>query len=113
VAAAVKRLADYCRSHDIKLYLVNQPELRDPKNYPFPQVEEVVQRIAADNGLKYLSLLPAVRELEPASLWVTRPDPHPSVVAHEAFAQALFSFLEAELPPAKAPAAPALEARRL
>lgn len=114
VSAAVKRLADYCRTHGIKLFLVNQPELRNPANYPFPQVEEFVAQLAAQNHLKYLSMLPAVRNLEPETLWVTPPDPHPSIVAHEVFAKALFALFEAELAPAKSPGpAPALDARRL
>jgi hypothetical protein len=98
VAAAVARLAQRCREEGIALYLANYPELRDPRDYPFPYVDRAIERIASENGLKYVPLLGAVRELEPESLWVTRPDPHPSVRAHEAFAQALFRLFDAELP---------------
>lgn len=97
VAAAVERLAAYCRSHGIRLWLVNQPELRQPADYPFPQVDRMIERIAAANHLKYVPLLPAVRELKPETLWVTRPDPHPSAVAHAAFAAELFRVFDAEL----------------
>jgi lysophospholipase L1-like esterase len=98
VAAAVERLAAYCRKHGIRLWLANQPELRNPADYPFPQVDRLIERIAAANQLKYIPLLPAVRDLEPETLWVTRPDPHPSAVAHEAFAKALYRVFDAELP---------------
>ena len=97
VAAAVERLAAYCRSHDIPLIIANQPELREPASYPFPHVNEMIRRIAADNRVKYVDLLPTVANLEPESLWVTRPDPHPSIVAHEAFARGLFKVFQAEL----------------
>lgn len=97
VAAAVERLADYCRAHDIPLFVVNHPELRRPADYPFAHVDEMIERIAAANGLKYVSLLSAVRDLDPPSLWVTPPDPHPSVVAHGAFAGALFGVFDREL----------------
>jgi lysophospholipase L1-like esterase len=97
VAAAVEKLARYCRENGIKLYLANQPELRNPKDYPFPQVDRMIERIAAANQLKYIPLLPAVRELEPETLWVTPPDPHPSAVAHEAFAKELYRVFDAEL----------------
>jgi hypothetical protein len=100
VAAAIERLAAYCRENGIRLIVANYPELRDPANYPFAHVDELIQRIAAANQLKYVSLLPAVRDLEPESLWVSRPDPHPSAVAHEAFAKELVRVFEAELPPA-------------
>lgn len=97
VRAAIGRLAAYCREHKIRLVLTNQPELRDPANYAFPQVEEVIARIAAEQRLKLLNLRDAVRDLPPESLWVTRPDPHPSAVAHEAFAGALFRLFQGEL----------------
>ena len=60
VAAAIERLAAYCRQNGIKLYLANQPELRDPANYPFPQVDLLVEKIAAANQIKYIPMLPAV-----------------------------------------------------
>jgi hypothetical protein len=97
VAAAIERLATYCRQNGIKLYLANQPELRDPANYAFPQVDRLVEKIAAANQIKYIPMLPAVRELKPETLWVTQPDPHPSPVAHAAFAKELYKVFDAEL----------------
>jgi hypothetical protein len=97
VAAAIERLAAYCRQNGIKLYLANQPELRDPANYPFPQVDRLIEKIAAANQIKYIPMLPAVRELKAETLWVTPPDPHPSPVAHEAFAKELYKVFDAEL----------------
>jgi lysophospholipase L1-like esterase len=97
VAAAVERLAQRCREQGIRLFVANYPELRNPANYPFAEIDRSIQRIAAANQLRYVGLLPAVRDLEPSSLWVTRPDPHPSSVAHEAFAKELFRFFDAEL----------------
>ena len=92
VAAAVERLAAYCRDNGIKLMLANYPELRQPANYPFPQVNEFVSRVARENALPYIDMLPVVRDLPPESLWVTPPDPHPSIAAHEAFANELYRF---------------------
>jgi lysophospholipase L1-like esterase len=97
VSGAMRRLADYCRDNGIPLLITSQPELRDPANYAFPQVDELIGRIAADNRAKYLNLRPAVRDLKPETLWVTPPDPHPSAVAHEAFAGAMFGFFDKEL----------------
>ena len=97
VAAAIEKLAKYCREHNIRLYIANQPELREPKNYPFAQVDRMLEKIADANKVPYIPLLPTVRDLEPESLWVTRPDPHPSAVAHEAFAKGLYQFLDREL----------------
>jgi lysophospholipase L1-like esterase len=99
VASAIQRLAQGCREHGIKLFIANYPELRIPANYPFAKIDESIERIARANDVRYVSLLPAVRGLEPSSLWVTRADPHPSVAAHEAFARELFRFFDAELRP--------------
>ena len=97
VAAAIEKLARLCREDGSALFVANYPELRNPRDYPFPYVDEAVSRIAERNRLKYIALLPAVRDLPPESLWVTRPDPHPSSAAHEAFAGALFRFFDAQL----------------
>lgn len=94
---AIKRLADYSRANGIRLYVANYPELRMLKNYPFPFVDDLMREIARTNGLLYIGLLRTVRDLDPSVLWVTPPDPHPSVVAHEAFAQELFRYFDAEL----------------
>jgi lysophospholipase L1-like esterase len=98
VSSAIARLAAYCREHHIRLLLANQPELRDPKNYAFTGVEAIVERIAKQNRIEYLNLRDAVRDLPPSTLWVSPPDPHPSAVAHEAFARGLFAVLDKELP---------------
>lgn len=95
---AVGRLADYCREHGIKLIIADYPELHNPRHYPFAFVGEKVRSMAQAHHVEYLDLLPAVRDLAPSTLWVTPPDPHPSIAAHEAFAQALFRRFDAELP---------------
>jgi len=92
VEAAVARLAAYCREHGIALHLVNYPELRTLDPYPFAAVDARLAALAARHGLPFLNLLDAVRGQEPAALWVTPPDPHPSALAHDLFAQALHRY---------------------
>lgn len=97
VRDAIGRLSEYCRTHNMKLFVANYPELRLLKNYPFGFVDEFVRKIAESNRIPYLSLIPAVRDMEPSTLWVTVPDPHPNSIAHEAFAAELFRIFESEL----------------
>jgi hypothetical protein len=97
VGAAVERLARHCRAAGIGVFVANYPELRNPANYPFAEVDQALERIARSNRLRYVGMLPAVRDMDPPTLWVTRPDPHPSAAAHEAFARELFRFFDAEL----------------
>jgi hypothetical protein len=37
--------------------------------------------MAQAQGVKYVSLLPAVQAEDPMTLWVTQPDPHPNARA--------------------------------
>lgn len=98
---AIARLADYCRANGIRLVIANYPELRVLEPYPFPFVDELVQSLARQHDVPYLPMLPAVRKMDPPSLWVTRPDPHPSAAAHEAFARLLYESLRPHLPGAQ------------
>ncbi len=78
---AVARLAARCRALGIPLVLVDYPELRQLKPYPFADVAALYEQLARDNGAPFISLLPAVENENPASLWVTPPDPHPNATA--------------------------------
>lgn len=93
---AIDRLAQYCKSNQIDLMIVNYPELRQLKDYPFTAATEKVRAAAARNGVPFLDLLPAVENEDPATLWVSRPDPHPNGRANALFADALYAALKRE-----------------
>jgi lysophospholipase L1-like esterase len=92
----IRKLASYCRDNGIKLLIVNYPELRVLDPYPFPEVQHRLAALAADLELPYLDLLDPLRGEEPASLWVTPPDPHPNGHAHALFARAIRAWIERE-----------------
>ncbi|HXP06631.1 MAG TPA: SGNH/GDSL hydrolase family protein [Stellaceae bacterium] len=92
--AAIKRLADYCREHNIKLLIANHPELHDVKNYPLQRITGFVQSAAAENNVAFVDLLPYLRDQNSASLWVTPPDPHPNAFAHKLLADGIFEALQ-------------------
>ena len=91
---AIKRLADYCKAHGIKLVVANYPELHDVKHYRLQRITELVQGAVAENGAVFVDLLPYVRDQDSSSLWVTPPDPHPNALAHKFLAEGLFETLE-------------------
>jgi lysophospholipase L1-like esterase len=93
---AIGSLAAYCRRYDIKLLIVNYPELHQLRDYPFPQVTAGVAAIAKANDVPFLDLLPSIEDLEPASLWVSPTDAHPNRIANERFAQAIADTLTQE-----------------
>ncbi|MDX2223487.1 MAG: SGNH/GDSL hydrolase family protein [Rhodospirillaceae bacterium] len=87
--AAMTRLADAARARNVPVILANIPELRELSPYPFAEVNTRVAAAAAERGLDYVDLLPALAGEPPPSLWVTVPDPHPNARAHELIGRAL------------------------
>ena len=60
-------------------------ELREFKPYAFQDVTDKVRKVVEAAGLPFVDLLPTVENMEPSSLWVTVPDPHPNAKADAAF----------------------------
>jgi hypothetical protein len=96
VEASIRKLAAYCSHNGIRLLIVNYPELRVLKPYPFPEVGRRLSALAAELKVAYLDLLDSVSNEDAASLWVTRPDPHPNDRAHGLFAEAIRQWMEGE-----------------
>ncbi|MCC7048155.1 MAG: SGNH/GDSL hydrolase family protein [Alphaproteobacteria bacterium] len=92
-AKAIERVADFCREHNIKFLIVDYPELRELRPYPFTEVSARLRALAERVGVPYLNLLDSVQNEPPASLWVTVPDPHPNARATELFAAAMAELL--------------------
>lgn len=93
VAFGFNRLADYCKQNSIRLIVVNYPELRQLKPYPFADINDRVRALATEKSVEYIDLLPSIENIEPATLWVTRPDPHPNANATPIFASAINDYL--------------------
>ncbi len=91
--AAIRKLADYCRAHDIKFLIASLPELHDVQHYRFQEITDLLNQTADEEGAAFLDLLPSVQDQDSSRLWVTKPDPHPNVLANKFFAEALFRKL--------------------
>jgi lysophospholipase L1-like esterase len=92
-ADSIRKLAAYCKANNIRLLLVNYPELHVLKPYPFTEVNRLVAGLAKELDLPFLDLVASVQE-NPADLWVTPPDPHPNGRAHSLFAAALRQWID-------------------
>jgi lysophospholipase L1-like esterase len=90
---ALDRLAKFCRASNIKLMIVNYPELHQLDPYPFPQVTASVEGLANQSDVPFLDLLSSVDGVEPSSLWVSPTDAHPNRNATERFAEAMNAAL--------------------
>ena len=83
---ALKGFAETAKAIGAKIVVFHLPELRELKPYPFPDVTEKVKKAVDAAGMPFVDMLPSVENMEPASLWVTVPDPHPNGKADIAFA---------------------------
>lgn len=95
--AALRGFADIARALGAKLIVFNIPELRELKPYAFPDVTAKVRGVVEKQGVPFVDLLPSVENLEPSSLWVTVPDPHPNGKADIAFAKQMVPEIDVML----------------
>lgn len=94
---ALAEFSDEALGLRAQLIVAKIPELRELKPYPFNDISATVQATVESEGDQFVDLLPTVQDLEPSSLWVTVPDPHPNGRAHAAFAQGIMPTLTAAL----------------
>jgi hypothetical protein len=90
---AIAGFGDIARNGGPKIVVFHLPELRELKPYPFQDVTDKVRKVVEASGLKFIDLLPTVENMDPASLWVTVPDPHPNAKADTAFSEGMIREL--------------------
>lgn len=84
---ALAGFAATARELDAALVVFHVPELRELEPYPFADITAKVRSYVEGLGVPFVDLLPAVHDLEPSTLWVTVPDPHPNARAASAFSR--------------------------
>lgn len=73
---AIRELIKICRDRNIKLLIVNIPDLRRLKEYPFAFATTYIRGLAQESRVPFLDLLPVFEKHEGKSLWVSQEDPH-------------------------------------
>jgi hypothetical protein len=91
--AAIGALADYARTHEIKLVIAHLPELHQLDPYPFDDITALVREAASENRAAFVDALPQLRSEPPSRLWVSPSDPHPNSRANALIADALYQKL--------------------
>lgn len=93
---ALAGFAQVAKESGAKLIVFHVPELRELKPYPFQDVTDKVRAEVERTGTPFIDLLPVIENLDPSSLWVTVPDPHPNGKAEIALAKGMMpSIVEA------------------
>jgi lysophospholipase L1-like esterase len=90
----LKKLADYAKAHNIRLYLAMMPDIHNLKDYQFGFIHESMKKVAAEDGYKFIDLLPAYGGLSPEQVWAMPGDPHPNALGHKLMAEAIFPVLQ-------------------
>ncbi|MER8651502.1 SGNH/GDSL hydrolase family protein [Mesorhizobium sp. M1121] len=96
--SALKELVNYCATRNIKLIVVNYPELHELSPYPFQDITGLVASKAEALGIPFLDLRPSVENQVPKSLWVTETDAHPNGKAAGLYADTIVQFLMTRYP---------------
>lgn len=91
--AKLKELADYARSHHIRLYLAMVPDVHNLIDYKFRFVHDIMRGVAAENGYTYVDLLPAMQGRPPQELFAMPGDPHPNALGHRLMAEAIYPVI--------------------
>jgi hypothetical protein len=91
--ARLKELADYGRTHHVRLFLAMVPDVHNLVDYKFGFIHDTMRQIAEADGYTYIDLLPAMRGRSPQDLFAMPGDPHPNGLGHELMADAMFPVI--------------------
>ncbi len=87
---AFKKLIRTCKEDHTQLVLLVLPELHKVgANYEFQSVTDKFVALGKAANVPVIDMMPSVAKEDPATLWVTVPDPHPNDKACECYANYL------------------------
>lgn len=105
---ALTELLAICKEKNIKLLIVNIPDLRQLKEYPFVFATDYIRNFSEDNHVPFLDLLSFLEKEAGESLWVSMEDPHLNVKGNALAAEAILEKLRS-IPPFSHDGAPSGE----
>ncbi len=82
-------LTKYCKTHQIKLFISNIPELHQTQNYPFLEANAFIRSIAEDTQTPFIDLLQPLKTYNPQALWVSPEDAHANALANKIMGNAI------------------------
>lgn len=86
---SIESLSEYTQKNDIKLFLVMTPDFHNLVDYPFSFIHSKMKKIALENNIEFLDLLPYFEGISKEEIWVMPGDPHPNKKGHEIMALAI------------------------
>ncbi len=89
----LKKLSDYAKSNNIRIYIVMIPDIKNLIDYKFDYIHAQIAEIAKANDYIFLDSLPRFRGLSFESLYAMPGDPHPNSKGHRILAETAFPVL--------------------
>lgn len=86
---SINELIKITSENKIKLLIVNIPDLRRLKEYPFGFATELPKGLTEANSIPFLDLYSSFENHDEQSLWVSPEDPHMSKKANQLTAEAI------------------------
>jgi lysophospholipase L1-like esterase len=93
---SLRELVRICQERNIRLLMVNIPDLRRLEHYPFAYATEYIRGLAAENRVPFLDLLPVLEKYPGKALWVSAEDSHANGKANRLVGEALFNMIKAD-----------------
>jgi lysophospholipase L1-like esterase len=91
--ASLRKLAEYAKAHNIRLFMAMTPDVHNLADYPFSDIHRRMESIAKEDGYRFIDLLPAFKNLPPEQIWAMPGDPHPNALGHHLMAEAMYPVL--------------------
>jgi lysophospholipase L1-like esterase len=95
---AIIDLIAYCKNNNIRIMIINYPELHQLNPYPLEQATATIKSIAHSANVPFVDLLTSVKDFVPETLWVSPTDAHPDKKANEAFAAEIARAITVSFP---------------
>ena len=89
----LKKLAEYAKSNNIRIYIVMIPDINNLIDYKFDYIHEMIGEIAQENNYNFIDSLPQFRGISFESLYAMPGDPHPNSRGHKIIAETAFPIL--------------------
>lgn len=90
---SLKRLSDYAKLNNIKLYMLMTPDITSISNYKLNFVHDYLENVANDLGYIYVDSLERMKKFKEEELFAMPGDPHPNNIGHKVMAETIYPVI--------------------
>ena len=94
---SIRKLNEFCKENNIKLFVHILPELNNVQQYPFLNEEKIITDHLDLNKISYVQGISYIDNEKSSKLWVSLTDRHANEYAHSRIAEYLINFLKRKI----------------